>query len=72
MRRLFPARKHLDWNYPQLKKVPLPFAWVARWFSLLRKRDVVQRRLNQMNEITDEQVNAYRQSLEYVGLEVFE
>lgn len=72
IRRLFPARKHLDWNYPQLKKVPLPFAWVARWFSLLCKRDVVQKRLNQMNEITDDQVNAYRQSLEYVGLEVFE
>lgn len=72
MRRLFPARKHLDWNYPKLKKVPLPFAWVARWFSLLTKRDVVQKRLNQMHEITDDTVNAYRQSLEFVGLEIFE
>ena len=72
VRRVFPARKHLDWNYPKLKKVPLPFAWVARWFSLLRKRDVVQNRLNQMNAITDESVNAYRQSLEFVGLDLFE
>lgn len=72
MRRLFPARKHLDWNYPQLKKVPLPFAWVARWFSLLTKKNVVKNRINQMNDITDESVNAYRQSLEFVGLEVME
>lgn len=72
MRRVFPARKHLDWNYPKLKKVPLPFAWVARWFSLLGKRDVVQNRLNQMNEITDEHISAYRQSLEFVGLEIIE
>ena len=72
LRRLFPARKHLDWNYPQLKKVPLPFAWVARWFSLLTKRNVVKNRINQMNDITDESVNAYRQSLEFVGLEVME
>ena len=72
LRRAFPARKHLDWNYPKLKKVPLPFAWVARWFSLLGKRDTVQQRLNQMSEITDDSVNAYRQSLEFVGLEILE
>lgn len=71
IRRLFPARKHLDWNYPKLKKVPLPFAWVARWFSLLGKRDIVQKRLDQMSEITDDSVNAYRQSLEFVGLDIF-
>ena len=71
IRRLFPARKHLDWNYPKLKKVPLPFAWVARWFSLLGKRDIVQKRLDQMSEITDDSVNAYRQSLEFVGLDIY-
>ena len=72
LRRVFPARKHLDWNYPKLKKVPLPLAWVARWFSLLGKRDVVQNRLDQMGKVTDESVNAYRQSLEFVGLEILE
>lgn len=70
--RLFPARKHLDWNYPQFKKLPLPIAWVARWFSLLGRKNVVKNRLEQMKEITDDQVDAYRKSLEFVGLDILE
>ncbi len=72
MRRMFPARKHLDWNYPQYRKLPLPIAWVARWFSLLGKQETVRNRYSQMADVTDENVEAYRQSLAYVGLEIFE
>lgn len=72
MRRIFPAKKHLDWNYPQFKKLPLPIAWVARWFSLLRRKNVVGERYSKMKSVTDEAINDYVNSLELVGLEVFE
>ncbi len=66
----FPARKHLDWNYPQLKKVPLVFAWIARWFILLTQRaDTVKKNYSQMQDVSQEQVDDYRKSLEYVGLQ---
>lgn len=72
IRRMFPPRKHLDWNYPQFQKLPLPMAWVARWFSLLKRREVVQSRMEVMKNTTDEKVQAYRDCLDFVGLEVIE
>lgn len=72
MRRMFPARKHLDWNYPQFKKLPLPMAWVARWFSLLSRREVVKNRYSKMSDVTEERIDAYRRSLAFVGLEILE
>ena len=69
---MFPSRPHLNWNYPKYKTLPLPIAWVARWFSLLGKRDVVKSRYSQMKDVTDDSVEAYRKSLQFVGLEVRE
>lgn len=72
LRRVFPAKKHLVWNYPQYQKLPLPIAWVARWCSLMKNRDVVKTRVEDMKDATDEKVAAYRESLEFVGLEVLD
>lgn len=72
LQKVFPAKKHLDWNYPQFRKLPLPVAWVARWFCLLGKKETVKLRYSEMKSVTEESVDAYIQSLEMVGLEVFE
>lgn len=70
MVKAFPAKKHLNWNYPQLKKLPLVFAWVARWFILLTQRsDKVKEDYAKMQDVSEQQVNDYRKSLEYVGLQ---
>lgn len=66
----FPAKKHLDWNYPQLKKVPLVFAWIARWFILLTQRsDTVKENYSKMQEVSQEQLDNYRADMELVGLQ---
>lgn len=68
--RLFPGRKHLDWNYPKLKKVPLPFAWVARWFMLMTSRkDSVKKRSQEMRNTSGQSVIEHNERLEYVGLQ---
>lgn len=68
--RLFPGRKHLDWNYPSLKKVPLPFAWVARWFMLLTSRkSSVKTRSQELKNTSQESVEAHNERLAYVGLQ---
>lgn len=72
LKRVFPAKKHIIWNYPQFKKLPLPVAWVARWFSLLGNPERVQRRVDRMNLVTDESVDAYRKSMAFVGLDIME
>lgn len=70
LHKLFPGRKHLDWNYPSLKKVPLPFAWVARWFMLLTSRKENARETSEkMKSVSTESVKAHAQGLEYVGLQ---
>ena len=72
LRRVFPAKKHIEWNYPQYSKLPLPVAWVARWCSLLKKTDTLKQRTQSMKGVTDEKIDAYRNSLARVGLEIIE
>lgn len=68
--RMFPGRKHLDWNYPGLKKVPLPFAWVARWFMLLTSRkSSVKKRSQEIKDTSKESVREHNERLAYVGLQ---
>lgn len=71
--RIFPAKKHIEWNYPQLKNVPLLFAWVARWFLLLTvRRKNVENRTNAMQNVSQESAQAHLDGLAYVGLQFSE
>lgn len=71
--RIFPAKKHIEWNYPQLKNVPLLFAWVARWFLLLTvRRKSVENRTNAMQKVSKESARAHLDGLAYVGLQFSE
>lgn len=65
-RRIFPTRQVMDWSHPNLKKLPLPVAWVARWGILLVHGPKLKR--NQQ-KVSAQQVENYRQDLEYVGLQ---
>lgn len=65
-RRIFPTRQVMNWSHPHLKKLPLPIAWVARWCILLvhgPKKKTNNRKVSQ------QQIEHYRQDLEYVGLQ---
>ena len=68
-RTVFPDKEHMNWSYPKWKKVPLPFAWVLRWFALmLFRRNAIKARTGE-KVITRQEMDHYRQDLEYVGLE---
>ncbi len=70
LRKIFPEKKHIEWNYPKLKKLPLPIAWVARWCNiLLFKQDTVRESQEKLQSVTTEEIENYRQSLEFVGLQ---
>lgn len=73
MHRLFPAKKHIEWNYPQLAKLPLPVAWVARWGMLLtvRKSHIATRR-EEMDSVSVENVENHLKGLEYAGIQFSE
>ena len=59
----------MNWSYPQWKKVPLPFAWVLRWYTLIfLNRKAIQKQSRQI-QVTEEQRENFRKDLEYVGLE---
>ena len=69
LQRVFPDREHMNWSYPKWKKVPLPIAWVMRWFHLvLFRRNVIQDRTSE-KLVTKQEMENYRQDLKYVGLE---
>lgn len=73
LRRIFPAKKHIAWNYPQLKNVPLPFAWAARWFLLLTvRKGSVRQRMDESSSISQESVENHLKGLDYVGLQFSE
>lgn len=70
MQRAFPSREHMDWSYPKWKKTPLPIAWGLRWWDLLiNRRDVIKNRQEEMEGVTEQAIEKYRQDLEYVGLQ---
>lgn len=69
LRRIFPKKEVLLWYYPQLKNVPLPLAWAARWVSLLTTRkNVVQKRFDEMGTVSPEDVTTHLKNMNYVGL----
>lgn len=70
LQKIFPNREHMDWSYPKWKKVPLVIAWFLRWMELLFcRRDVVKNRLEEAGQVSQKEVENYRQDLEYVGLQ---
>lgn len=70
LHKIFPSKEQLSFSYPQWKKVPLPFAWVLRWFYLLFcRRDAIKREQAKLDQVTEQDMENYRQDLEYIGLE---
>lgn len=68
----FPSAKALSPKYPILAKVPvlLPFVWVYRWVvALLFKRDTIREQQAQANVMTADNISAYQDELNYVGLD---
>ncbi len=59
-------------KYPILKKLPflLPIMWVVRIFTaVLFKRDTIKQQNDRVNVITEDGVDSYQQSLNFVGLD---
>lgn len=72
MAMVFPSAKALAPKYPVLDTCPwlLPFVWVYRWVAaLLFKRDKIRREQDKVNVMTAENISAYQDELNYVGLD---
>jgi hypothetical protein len=72
LRVIFPSREYAQVRYPVLRKAPflLPFVWVVIWVrTLLFNRDAIKRRQQEFKTVTDEKLDAYRRSMEFVGLD---
>lgn len=68
----FPSLPWMKLKYPVLKKVPflLPFFWVYRWIAeIMFRRNNIKRHIQKINLATPENIQTYRQSLNYVGLD---
>lgn len=71
-RMLFPGRIAMQRRYPVLKKYPwlLPFLWPIRWLSAcMFRRDNIRRQREYTRETSEENIQKYRQALNYVGLD---
>ena len=70
LHRIFLSRQQMNWTCPQFKHLPLPIAWVARWGSSVKKWGKAIREESAKNRsISAEEIENYRQDLEYVGLQ---
>lgn len=70
LHKVFPTKEQMCCFYPKWKKIPLPIAWVMRWFYLLFcRRDTVVREVAKVNQVSPQDIENYRKDLEYVGLE---
>lgn len=69
---LFLPYKNMCLVYPLLKKIPilLPFYWVYRIVkAILFKQGKIKRISNEISSITNDKMNSYQQSLNFVGLD---
>lgn len=69
---LFPSVSALKIPYPVLKEKPflLPFIWIRRWFEVLFfKSKKITRRINELENSTDKNIDKYQEALNFVGLD---
>lgn len=72
VRMLFPSRISLTYRYTVLRKAPwlLPVIWVVRWFDVLLFRPKkIRKRMKVAGTVNDDSIQAYKQSLNKVGLD---
>lgn len=72
MRLVFPSAKDLSANYAVLKKAPvlLPVVWVHRLITaVLFKRKNIKTQYESVNMMSAENITAYQNELNYVGLD---
>lgn len=71
LRAVFPGVDEMKYRYTALQKAPflLPVFWVVRWVrTLLFRREMIQKRQEMIDIVTDEKVTAYLDAMRYVGL----
>ena len=69
---VFPGVQTLKGKYTVLQKAPwlLPGVWAVRpFYKLLREREDVEKRSDQLRSLTREKLDARQQALRYVGLD---
>ena len=67
--KLFPSRQNMDQGYPGWKKLPLPVAWVCRWFHILFVNgDKIQKQADKTKNLTDETIRQRWEQMEAIGL----
>ena len=69
---VFPPLKSMQYRYPVLQKCGflLPIMWIVRGLDLLLfRRDKVRSKLEEMQQVSTENVTAYQNELHYVGLD---
>jgi hypothetical protein len=72
VRILFPKRVDLQRRYPVLKKAPflLPVIWPVRWVTAaLFRKENIRTQKEHMEEVSEANIEAYREELRYVGLD---
>jgi hypothetical protein len=69
---VFPTALSMQKEFPVLKSAPYlrPVLWPVHWGkTILFRRDAIQKRLNQWNGASAEEITTYEQALNYVGLD---
>ena len=69
---VFPTALSMQKEFPVLKSAPYlrPVLWPVHWGkTILFRRDAIQKRLNQWNGASAEEITPYEQALNYVGLD---
>ncbi|MBQ9134280.1 MAG: nucleotidyltransferase family protein [Clostridia bacterium] len=69
---MFPGMLRMQYRYPILQKYGflLPVMWIARWFDfLLFKHDRIRDKVKAIKISTEDNVSAYQNELDYVGLD---
>ena len=68
---VFPPFGVLKQKFRFLKWLPflLPFAWLCHWVSIIFNPKRISRKKNELNAISNENINAYQDELNYVGLD---
>ena len=69
---IFPSYQSMSARHPILKKwaILLPIFWIWRIFdAVFSHKDRIRRRRKELDQLSDENISAYQQELNYVGLD---